>query len=465
MKQRTEPLEAYYHDICLLHEGAHLVTYAAVESATDTAVVIKMLDFKKIQAWKALELFEREVTVLQGLSHPAIPEYRDAFQANYCAQSFYCLVQKRVPGQTLQQWIDRGYRFTEAEIVELGKQLLEVLRYLHGFLPPIIHRDIKPENLIWHDSQLSVLDFGGVLKHLGPAQSTVVGTYGYMAPEQFQGKARLESDLYSVGMTLAHALSHVHPSQMQSSGLSIDISSHLQCSAPLLQWLKKLTALVPESRFQNAEQALSALMYTTGDSIQALKAENARDVYVSSPMPDLSVSARDLTGIVIEETPEKLDLQIQLKNGVSTQMALKIDAFVVLPGLLMAGILKWVGYSWLLAALLPSSLVIPVVIFFLLTLHYAQLHVTMTPTGVVSQKRLGAFRFQKQIFEPGAVQFSAKALGATIRQPDAQSPASLRLLDHDTAEERVLHLGLPLKTYTYIADRLNARASQAEPGL
>ena len=75
MKQLTEPLEARYQHIELLHQGATVATYAAEQLTAPTAVIVKMLDFKKIQAWKALELFEREATVLRGLSHPAIPEY------------------------------------------------------------------------------------------------------------------------------------------------------------------------------------------------------------------------------------------------------------------------------------------------------------------------------------------------------------------------------------------------------
>jgi eukaryotic-like serine/threonine-protein kinase len=69
-----------------------VVTYAAEHSSSSTAVVIKMLDFKKIQAWKVLELFEREATVLQGLSHPAIPEYIDAFQVEYEGCPYYWTV-------------------------------------------------------------------------------------------------------------------------------------------------------------------------------------------------------------------------------------------------------------------------------------------------------------------------------------------------------------------------------------
>jgi len=113
MKSLSTPLEARFQEIQLLHQGAAVTTYAAQQAEAPQSVVIKMLDLKKIQAWKALELFEREVAVLQGLEHAAIPEYIDAFEAQYAGQDYYCLLQQRVPGQTLQQLIDAQTRFAE----------------------------------------------------------------------------------------------------------------------------------------------------------------------------------------------------------------------------------------------------------------------------------------------------------------------------------------------------------------
>lgn len=489
MKQLTGSLDDHYRQIEPLHEGVSVVTYAAVDSASDEAVVIKMLDFKKIQAWKALELFERETTVLQRLSHPAIPEYLDAFQAEYAGVLYSCLVQKRVTGKTLQQWIDSGYRFAESEMRELATQLLQVLHYLHGFHPPIIHRDIKPDNLIWHENTLSVLDFGGVLKHLGPAQSTVVGTYGYMAPEQFQGKARLESDLYSVGMTLAHALSHVHPSHMQSRGLAIEIGTHLQCSATLLQWLKKMTALEPEARFQNAQQALAALDYLDGDKLQALKSAHDKDVFQPtaaalsslSPLPAPRAiqppSPAQLQGVELTRTPAETTLSIHRKNGVSTKMALKIDMFVTFPALVVLGILKWVGYSWLQAALIPSILFVPVAAFFLLMLHFAQLTLSVTPEGILARKYLGALTLQRRQIALKGTRFTTQVLGEALQSDaqvsshehpsgDSERAASLQWVnEYQKDQNQVLHLGLPLITYRYLADQLNAEIQKFEADL
>lgn len=103
--------------------------------------------------------------------------------------------------------------------------LLEVLLYLSKLQPPVIHRDIKPENVIIDQGtpggQVYLVDFGGVqvtptLMHSLNEQgvdmgatlgSTIVGTYGYMAPEQFRGMAEPKSDLYGLGATLLYLIS------------------------------------------------------------------------------------------------------------------------------------------------------------------------------------------------------------------------------------------------------------------
>ena len=67
--------------------------------------------------------------------------------------------------------------------------IAEALRYLHGRAPAVVHRDIKPGNIIRRsDGSYTLVDFGAVRDRLKPeGGSTVVGTFGYMAPEQFPG--------------------------------------------------------------------------------------------------------------------------------------------------------------------------------------------------------------------------------------------------------------------------------------
>ena len=96
----------------------------------------------------------------------------------------------------------------QKEIREIATGLLGVLDYLHGRAPPVIHRDIKPSNVLLRpDGTPALIDFGGMRawQPAGAAGATVVGTFGYMAPEQAAGQATPASDLYALGATLLHA--------------------------------------------------------------------------------------------------------------------------------------------------------------------------------------------------------------------------------------------------------------------
>lgn len=184
-------LERYQVDTLLGHGGIG-DTFKALDRQTGQWVALKAVSLTAAENWKTIELLEREAEVLQQLKHPGIPAYIDAFYCDDEQDRTYYIVQQLAPGQSLQALVDSGWRATEADVVKIATQLLDILVYLHQHEPPIIHRDIKPQNVIYDAQQdhISLVDFGSVqntyYSTLGHA-STIAGTFGYMAPEQFQG--------------------------------------------------------------------------------------------------------------------------------------------------------------------------------------------------------------------------------------------------------------------------------------
>ena len=93
--------------------------------------------------------------------------------------------------------------------------------------------------------------------------STVVGTYGYMAPEQYRGNALLSTDLYGLGCTLLFLLTRQHPAELPQRKLKINFRSMVNLQPNFANWLEKLIEPNVENRFQNAQDALDVLSGNT----------------------------------------------------------------------------------------------------------------------------------------------------------------------------------------------------------
>jgi hypothetical protein len=203
----------------LLGESVFARTYVGRDVRDDADVIVKELPVRGLPNWKPVELLQREAAVLRSLSHPGVPRLIDAFHDESGGSAY--LVIERVPGQTLASLIARGRRWDPASARELLEQLLETLVYLHGLSPPVIHRDIKPSNVVVRpDGRPVLVDFGSV-RDLAAGDMTVVGTAGYMPPEQAIGRATPASDIYSLGATMIHALTHRHPAELPHDGLTL----------------------------------------------------------------------------------------------------------------------------------------------------------------------------------------------------------------------------------------------------
>src|SRR6478672_564724 len=143
-------------------------TLLARDLTTQKLVVVKVLFFGHDFEWEDLKLFEREAETLKALSHPAIPRYLDFFELDLPTNKGFALVQTYVEGKSLEKHLKAGRTFTEAEVKQLAKALLEILIYLHGLKPSVIHRDIKPSNIVLSDrsgncvGNVYLVDFGSV---------------------------------------------------------------------------------------------------------------------------------------------------------------------------------------------------------------------------------------------------------------------------------------------------------------
>jgi serine/threonine protein kinase len=206
-------LDGRYRILKLLGVGGMGRVYLANDTrlANRPVAVKEMILDDGAQERKAIEDFHRESSVLARLSHPSIPQIIDYLGEH----GRHYLVMEYVAGGDLQHRLDEmgaGARMSEANVLEMARQLLDVLQFLHSQKPPIVYRDLKPANvMIDHHGRVMLIDFG-IARFLPPGgRGTQIGSVGYAPPEQYLGKMEPRSDLYALAATMHHLLTGRDP--------------------------------------------------------------------------------------------------------------------------------------------------------------------------------------------------------------------------------------------------------------
>jgi serine/threonine-protein kinase len=201
----------------------------------------------------ALSRFEREVKALAALDHPNVVPLRD-----YIAEG-PAIVLAWMAGGTLDDLMAKG-PIVPARAVEIASSVLRALGESHRL--GIVHRDVKPANVLFDDAGTARLgDFG--VAHLGDLSATataaVIGTLGYMSPEQREGRpAGVASDLYGVGAILYEMLTGEKPSANESPRTSPS-GVHRDLDARHDRMLATFLAIEPADRPPDAFAARKTL--------------------------------------------------------------------------------------------------------------------------------------------------------------------------------------------------------------
>jgi hypothetical protein len=253
----TELRGGRYVLVKTLGEGSQGETFEAVDKREGRLVAIKRFRVGKAKAWKDVELAEREATTLASLEHELLPRYVEHFEED----GALILVMERIEGESLAELRKKCFRGSISDVERLLSDASRALSYLHGRAPPIVHRDLKPGNVIRRpDGSFAFVDFGAVRDRLKLAGgSTIVGTFGYMAPEQFQGRASAASDVYGIGATALTMLTGCEPEELPHKGLKIDVAKAVPASTPkpLVRTLEAMLDPDPDTRASSIAEALT----------------------------------------------------------------------------------------------------------------------------------------------------------------------------------------------------------------
>jgi serine/threonine protein kinase len=254
-----------------LAEGGFGQTFLAedLHLPANPVCVVKRLkpEFPDEESYRlARRLFEQEAEILYRLgNYPAIPK----LLAHFEEKGEFILVQELVEGWTLAEEFDSGKSFDEREAVEMLRQILETLAFVHS--QNVIHRDIKPSNLMRRacDGKIFLIDFGAVKQvSINPFnqnhtfQSTVaIGSHGYMPSEQTAGKPRFASDLYAAGLVVIEALTGMNPLQLTQNRTTGEFlwMHKAKMTAEIGNFISRLVRYDFRQRHLSAKEAFSAL--------------------------------------------------------------------------------------------------------------------------------------------------------------------------------------------------------------
>lgn len=257
-------LENRYRIIRPVKTGGMGAVFKAEDTRLGTAVAIKKM-LPPDDPLYSEQRFREEAKLLSKLHHGGLPKVTDFFieKDPYTGEVTYYLVMTFIEGEDLQKMMDDrgGAPFPAAEAEHFFVQILTILSYLHGQSPPVIYRDLKPSNVMVNRGAVYLVDFG-IAREFDPSRSkTIIGTSGYMAPEQWRGSAEPRSDLYSLGALMHYLLTGRDPAETNLQPFRFDDASSLNSSVPLHldRAVMSLLEFDPDMRPSSAQEALQLL--------------------------------------------------------------------------------------------------------------------------------------------------------------------------------------------------------------
>jgi serine/threonine-protein kinase len=286
-----------YEIVAPLGAGGMGEVYRARDTRLDRDVAVKILPRPFAQDPQRVARFEREARAVAALAHPSILVLHDVGTEG----DVRYVVTELLEGQTLRERLQRA-PLEWRKAVELVADVADGLAAAHG--KDIVHRDLKPENIfLTADGRPKILDFGlarvaGTAERGADATLTqygmVLGTVGYMAPEQVCGEAAdARADIFALGIVLYEAIAGRQPfarTSLAETQLAVlheeppaFAASDRPAPAALERLIRRCLEKKREGRFQTASDlafALRGLMADTEGAAQRL-------VTVRRPRPAL----------------------------------------------------------------------------------------------------------------------------------------------------------------------------------
>ena len=252
----NEIIDSKYEILKLLNTGGmNSAIYLALDKKLNRQWAIKKVRKSSSQTTSMLMA---EASIMKNLDHPMLPRIVGIEED----PKFFYIIMDFVQGENLKTVVTSSGPQAQDTVVSWGIKLCDVLTYLHG--KGIVYRDMKPANIMLSpDGNIKLIDFGIAREYKENASedTTALGTEGYAAPEQYEGKGQTDArtDVYGMGITLFQLLTGVNPSSYQENIFSIRLQNP-NLSSGLDKIILKCTNKDPKKRYQSTEELKKALL-------------------------------------------------------------------------------------------------------------------------------------------------------------------------------------------------------------
>ena len=249
-------IDSKYEILKLLNTGGmNSAIYLALDKKLNRQWAIKKVRKSSSQTTSMLMA---EASIMKNLDHPMLPRIVGIEED----PKFFYIIMDFVQGENLKTVVASSGPQAQDTVVSWGVKLCDVLTYLHG--KGIVYRDMKPANIMLSpDGNIKLIDFGIAREYKENASedTTALGTEGYAAPEQYEGKGQTDArtDVYGMGITLFQLLTGVNPSSYQENIFSIRLQNP-NLSSGLDKIILKCTNKDPKKRYQSTEELKKALL-------------------------------------------------------------------------------------------------------------------------------------------------------------------------------------------------------------
>ncbi len=242
----------------------------------------------------AIQKFKEEAFILAKLRHPNIPVVSNHF----IEEGKYNIVMDYIDGINLEDLLmDSVVKgLAEEDVIEWAIQICEILEYLHAQTPPIIHRDIKPSNFIKReDGKIIIIDFGIARIFEPKKMGTLIGTPGYISPEQYAGQIDIRSDIFALGATIHQLLTGKDPGQ----GVPFDFP-------PVCSMRPDVSKGIEEIVNKSLQQEMDKRYRSTTEMKQALMRLKEPVMEVKPAPTPVVADTPGISGLIPETTPARI---------------------------------------------------------------------------------------------------------------------------------------------------------------